>query len=106
MAEHSKSGPGTEGDAQLPPGLAAQAQAVAGNNENAAAEPDFHRHSSQSNKQTLSAPQERHPAGFTVEVPIEDAPPPAYSESYGLVDMSQLGLNTRANVASKKSERQ
>ena len=34
------------------------------------------------------------------EPPVEDAPPPAYSETYGLVDMTQAGLNTRANVAS------
>jgi hypothetical protein len=38
---------------------------------------------------------------FLQDVPIEEAPPPAYSESYGLVDMNQLGLNTRANVSSE-----
>lgn len=106
MAEHSKSGPGTEGGAQLLPRLVAQAQAVAGNNGNAAAEPDFHRDSEPSNNETHSISQARQPAGSMLEVPVEDAPPPAYSESYGLVDMSQLGLKTRANVASKKSERQ
>ncbi|MCJ1386371.1 hypothetical protein MMC17_009497 [Xylographa soralifera] len=38
-------------------------------------------------------------ADFLYEAPIEDAPPPAYSATYGLVDLSQAGLNTRANVA-------
>lgn len=35
-----------------------------------------------------------------VETPIEQAPPPAYSETYGQVDISQDGFDTRARVAS------
>ncbi|KAI9874462.1 MAG: hypothetical protein M1830_009725 [Pleopsidium flavum] len=35
-----------------------------------------------------------------VETPIEHAPPPAYSEIYGQVDISQDGFDTRARVGS------
>ncbi|MCJ1396440.1 hypothetical protein MMC18_009330 [Xylographa bjoerkii] len=45
------------------------------------------------------ATQTRGPRDFLHEAPIEIAPPPAYSATYGLVDLSQAGLNTRANVA-------
>ena len=47
------------------------------------------------------ATRSRRPGDLLYEAPIEDAPPPAYSATYGLVDLSQAGLNTRANVASK-----
>ena len=35
------------------------------------------------------------------ETPIEHAPPPAYSETYGNVNLSQGGVDTRATVASR-----
>lgn len=35
---------------------------------------------------------------YAFESPIEDVPPPAYSETYGLVDMNQDDLKTRANI--------
>lgn len=38
--------------------------------------------------------------GGEVERPIEEAPPPAYSEHYGEVDISQDGFDTQARVAS------
>jgi hypothetical protein len=38
-------------------------------------------------------------AGMAQDQPIENAPPPAYSTSYGLVDMVGDGLNTHARVA-------
>ncbi|MCJ1288321.1 hypothetical protein MMC26_007676 [Xylographa opegraphella] len=41
----------------------------------------------------------RGPGDFLYEGTIEDAPPPEYSANYGLVDLNQAGLNTRANVA-------
>jgi len=107
MAEHSRSGSGMNAaDVQLPPGVVAQAETVASNHEITAVEPEVPSDCGSSSKQNLSAFQGRHPAGVMAEVPVEDAPPPVYSESYGLVDMSQLGLNTRANVASKNFERQ
>ena len=57
--------------------------------------------SSQSNIGSERATRSRGQAGYLYEAPIEDAPPPAYSATYGLVDLNQAGLNTRANVASK-----
>lgn len=38
--------------------------------------------------------------GGEAERPIEEAPPPAYSEHYGEVDISQDGFDTQARVAS------
>lgn len=38
--------------------------------------------------------------GGEVDRPIEEAPPPAYSEHYGEVDISQDGFDTQARVAS------
>lgn len=104
MADHSKSGAGTENDGQLPPGVVAQAEAVASNNAHEPASSDVPREVGTSSKQSPSASQGRNLAGYMADAPVEDAPPPAYSESYGVVDMSQLGLNTRANVASKRCE--
>lgn len=44
------------------------------------------------------------PAGripeIEVEAPIEQAPPPAYSGTYGEVDISQDGFDTHARIAS------
>ena len=37
---------------------------------------------------------------FSPDTPIEDVPPPAYSEVYGRVDLGQDGLNTVASVSS------
>ena len=39
------------------------------------------------------------------EASIEDIPPPAYSEAYGLVDISQDGFETQASVTSMLSTR-
>lgn len=37
------------------------------------------------------------------ETSIEEVPPPAYSETYGMVDFNQDGFNTEARVASKQT---
>ena len=41
--------------------------------------------------------------GQALDTDIENTPPPPYSksEAYGIVDMSQDGLNTRANIDGK-----
>ncbi|MCJ1479192.1 hypothetical protein MMC13_007876 [Lambiella insularis] len=109
---------------QVPPGVIRQVEAVI-SNQALFTEPDSTRHSvgvaSRRNSSAIqdndgtaadgrlassSPPHESQPVtrprgaeDFLYEAPIEDAPPPAYSETYGLVDLTQAGLNTRANVA-------
>ena len=41
-------------------------------------------------------------AGFAQEVPIEEVPPPIYSETYGEMDLSQDGFTTQAYIASMR----
>ncbi|MCJ1438511.1 hypothetical protein MMC27_007901 [Xylographa pallens] len=126
MAEHaSDRDTFAEGGNRIPSGVICQAEAVASNQSQATGSTqvragsgpengrDFlalqkkgvgatssdHDVSSQSNIVSERATRTRGQGEFFYEAPIEDAPPPAYSATYGLVDLNQAGLNTRANVA-------
>ena len=100
MAGDPKRSPNAEADGQPPLPLVAQAEAIAANEQSPVKASEVPQGKASDSKQDLSSVQGRHAASFLHETPVEEAPPPAYSESYGLVDMSQLGLSTRANVAS------
>ncbi|KAL9116784.1 MAG: hypothetical protein Q9187_006686 [Circinaria calcarea] len=115
------------GNEQLPPEVIAQAEAVASSSSDMVDEPSFYGPSNESTSMTKTdgsskqrpsqgsirptdtktapgtaawASSSRRRAGFAEEEPIEDVPPPVYSQTYGKVDLSQDGLNTQAYVAS------
>ena len=94
--EHSSN---AKADGQPPPALIAQAEAVAANEQSTTEAPEVPQGNASDSMEYSSSAHGKHAPSFLHETPVEEAPPPAYSESYGLVDMSQLGLSTRANVA-------
>ena len=100
MTDELKHSSTAKADCQPPLVLVAQAEAVAANEQSTMESSDVVQDVASDSKQDSSSIQGRYAASFLHEAPVEEAPPPVYSESYGLVDMSQLGLNTRANVAS------
>ncbi|MCJ1402082.1 hypothetical protein MMC11_005301 [Xylographa trunciseda] len=126
MAEHvSEQGASEEEYKPIPPSVIRQAEAVASSQSRATHHTQYEVDTSLENGGDIStlpevnvdcktgenvasphskadgerAKRTRDPADFLYEAPIEDAPPPAYSATYGLVDLSQAGLITRANVA-------
>ena len=100
------SNPKDSSDFQPPPELVAQAQAAATGYANAH-EHSHSRHSHDAtNAPASSSDNARGPRSMFSDVhesPIEHAPPPAYSQTYGNVDLSQGGIDTKASVASRSS---
>lgn len=108
-AEEKTEGPGNLDE--LPPALIAQATAAAGNESNpdqhAIVSPATQPVVSQSHQSSAEIPSRRvsqvpnaaGPSSSRSDVPIEQQPPPAYSDEYGEVDFQQDGFDTKAKVA-------
>ena len=96
----------------LPQGIFAQAQAIAVNADRPSAlNMDTKEDSgSETVQPTPNTDEDRsqtfHESGpaplrnLHLEIPIEQVPPPAYSEAYGHVDLDQDGMDTQARLAS------
>ena len=82
---------------EIPVGVLAQAEAVASNN---SGHSTTHRTQQPASGNSRSSTYHGDSGHEPSDSAIEHAPPPPYSETYGTVDMSQDGLDTRASVAS------